>query len=54
MRKNWQGEDELLLKNSTVHLMATLTNCAIPGSDLHCVGPLVLWGLLQHLPAKYR
>ena len=22
--------------------------------NLHCVGPLALWGFSQHLPTKYR
>ena len=34
--------------------MVTPTNHVIAGLDLHCAGPLVLWGILQHLSAKYR
>ena len=50
MRKNWRGGDELLWKNST--LVVTLTNHVIPGPDLHCARPLILWGFLQHLMPK--
>ena len=32
--------------------MVTHTNHVIPGPDLHCKWPLVLWGLLHNLPAK--
>ena len=34
--------------------MVTLTDHVIPGLDLHCAGPMALWGFSQHLPAKYR
>ena len=34
--------------------MVTPTNHVITGPDLHFAGPLVLWGLLQRLPAKSR
>ena len=34
--------------------MVTLTKHVISGPDLHCAGPLVLNGFLQHLPAKYK
>ena len=37
-----------------VQLMVTLTKHAIYEPDLHCAGPLALWGFLQHLPAKYK
>ena len=34
--------------------MVTLTNHVIPGLELHCVRPLVLWRFLHYLPAKYK
>ena len=34
--------------------MVTPTNHVIAGPDLHCAGPLALWGFLQDLSAKYR
>ena len=34
--------------------MVTPINHVIAGPDLHRPGPLVLWGFLQHLSAKYR
>ena len=33
--------------------MVTPTNHAIAGPDLHRAGPLEVWGVLQHLSAKY-
>ena len=32
--------------------MDTLTNHVVTGPDLHCAGPLALWGFSQHLSAK--
>ena len=37
-----------------VQKMVTLTKHVIPVPDLHCAGPLALWGFLQYLPAKYK
>ena len=34
--------------------MVTPTNHAIARPDLHRAGPLAVWGILQHLSAKYR
>ena len=34
--------------------MVTPTNHVIAGLDLHCAGPLTLWGFSQDLSAKYR
>ena len=31
-----------------------LTSMLLLEPDLHCLGPLVIWGFSQHLPAKYR
>ena len=32
--------------------MDTLTKHVIPGPDLHCAGPLALWGFSQHLKRR--
>ena len=54
VRKNWRGGGESLLKNGTIDSYSTLTKHVIPGPDLHCAGPLALWGGLQHLPATFN
>ena len=33
--------------------MVTLTK-HIFGPDLHCAGPVAVWGFLQHFSAKYK
>ena len=53
VRKNWRGGGESLLKNDRIDGY-TLTKHAISRPDLHCAGPLALWGFLQHLPAIYK
>ena len=37
-----------------VQYMVTPINRVIAGPDLHCAGPLALWGFLQDLSAKHR
>ena len=32
----------------------TILTMLLPVPNLHCTGPLALWGISQHLPAKYR
>ena len=34
--------------------MVTPINHVIAGPDLHCPGPLALWGFLRDLSDKYR
>ena len=45
------GEVEVNRYSKMVQKMVTLTKHVIPGPDLHCAGPLALWGFLHHLPA---
>ena len=46
--------EEIVIKKYYNRWFDLLTRMLLLGPDLHCAGPLVLWGFLQHLPAKYR
>ena len=46
--------EEIVIKKWCKRWLDLLTSMLLLGPGLHCVGPLVLWGFLQHLRAKYQ
>ena len=52
-RKNSEVE-EIVIEKWYNRWLDPLTSMLLLGPDLHWVGTVVLWGFLQHLPAKYR
>ena len=46
--------EEIALEKWYDRWLVLLTSMLFFGPDLHCKGPLVLWGFLQHHSAKHR
>ena len=52
-RKN-QEVEEIVIKKWYNRWLDLFASMLVPGPNLHCMEPLVLWEFLQHLLAKYR